>query len=132
MAILQRVSRSAFLVLGVICVGLGIVGAFVPVMPTTIFLILAVGCFSKSDPRLERRLLDHPRFGPVLSDWRSTKSIRRKTKFVAIATIIVTISLSVLAIHKTWVQALVGGIGIGVCLYIWTRRTKPEPSTSLR
>lgn len=132
MAILQRVSRSAFLVLGVICVGLGIVGAFVPVMPTTIFLILAVGCFSKSDPRLEQRLLDHPQFGPVLSDWRSTKSIRRKTKFVAIATIIVTISLSVLAIHKTWVQALVGGIGIGVCLYIWTRRTKPEPSTSLR
>jgi uncharacterized membrane protein YbaN (DUF454 family) len=53
-------------VLGLIFVGLGFVGAFAPLMPTTIFLILAAACFIRSSSRLEAWVLNHPRFGPTL------------------------------------------------------------------
>lgn len=54
---------------GWLMVALGFIGALLPVMPTTIFLIAAAGCFARSSPRFERWLLDHPRFGPPLVAW---------------------------------------------------------------
>lgn len=70
-----RVIRTGWLLLGLLCVGLGLVGAFVPLLPTTIFMILAAGCFARSSPRLEAWLLDHPRFGPALRAWRAEGAI---------------------------------------------------------
>ncbi|PSD26304.1 DUF454 domain-containing protein, partial [Stenotrophomonas maltophilia] len=55
-------------------------GALLPVMPTTIFLILAVGCFARSSPKFEQRLLAHPRYGPSLRLWREQGAVSRKGK----------------------------------------------------
>ncbi|APX67522.1 hypothetical protein AV944_07340 [Sphingomonas sp. LK11] len=76
--------RFGWLALGVFCVGLGIVGALLPLMPTTIFLILAAGCFARSSPRLEAWLLDHPRFGPTLRAWRRDGAMSRRAKAMAV------------------------------------------------
>jgi len=62
---------------------LGVIGAFLPVMPTTIFLILAVGCFSRSSPRLEKWLLGSPTYGPSLRAWREQGAVSRKGKTYA-------------------------------------------------
>ncbi|WP_449221688.1 YbaN family protein [Tistrella mobilis] len=69
---------------GWICVGLGAVGAVLPLMPTTIFLILAVACFMRADPELARRLLEHPRYGPSIRAWRERGIVSRKAKIAAV------------------------------------------------
>ena len=76
-------SRVLWLTLGWFFVLLGFVGALLPLMPTTIFLILAVGCFARSSPRLEAWLLDHRQFGPSLRAWRENGAITGKGKLLA-------------------------------------------------
>lgn len=93
---LHHLGRAAWTALGLVFVALGIVGAFLPLMPTTIFLILAAGCFARSSPRLEAWLLDHPRFGPTLRAWRAEGAIGPRAKMMAS-----------------------GGIAIGYGLFLW-------------
>ena len=77
--------RAVYLVLGLLLVALGLIGAFLPVLPTTPFLILAAACFARSSNRLEAWLLDHPRFGPTLRDWRLRGAVPRKAKLMSLA-----------------------------------------------
>jgi uncharacterized membrane protein YbaN (DUF454 family) len=77
--------RHIYLVLGIGCVALGFIGAFLPVLPTTPFLILAAACFARSSPRLENWLLSHRQFGPMLRAWRERGAIPRKAKLMALA-----------------------------------------------
>jgi len=70
---------------GWVFTGLGIIGAFVPVMPTTPFLLVALWAFSKSSPRLQKWLLEHPRYGPTLRDWHEYGAIRSSIKVVSIS-----------------------------------------------
>lgn len=76
----SAVMRGVCLVLGLIFTGLGFLGIFLPVLPTVPFLILAAACFARSSERLEHWLLAHPRFGPLLSDWRERGAIPWRAK----------------------------------------------------
>jgi uncharacterized membrane protein YbaN (DUF454 family) len=80
----SRMMRGIFLVLGICFVALGFIGAFLPVLPTTPFLILAAACFARSSPRLENWLLQHPRFGSLLRGWRERGAIPVKAKLMAL------------------------------------------------
>lgn len=71
--------------LGLFCVALGLVGVFVPLMPTTIFLIAALWAFSRSSPRFHRWLYEHPRFGPPLRNWHLHRVIPARAKAAAVA-----------------------------------------------
>jgi hypothetical protein len=75
--------RLGFLALGLLMLLLGFIGALLPVMPTTIFLILAAWFFGRSSPRMEAWLLGHPVFGPDLRGWREHGAIRRRAKYLA-------------------------------------------------
>lgn len=75
--------RPIYLLLGLAMTGLGIVGAFLPLLPTTPLLILATWFFARSSPRLERWMLEHPRFGGLLRAWRDQGAIPRRAKILA-------------------------------------------------
>ncbi|MFD2181785.1 YbaN family protein [Rhodoplanes azumiensis] len=76
-------TRALYFGLGCLMLALGAIGAVLPLMPTTIFLIAAAWCFARSSPRLEAWLLAHPRFGPALRAWRDQRAISRGSKLLA-------------------------------------------------
>lgn len=76
--------RTLYRVLGYFAVALGAIGAFLPIMPTVPFLLLAVYLFARSSPELEKKILDHPHWGPQVKDWRDRRAISRRAKTLAI------------------------------------------------
>ncbi len=96
---LERARRAGYRAAGLVFFGLGIVGALLPVMPTTVFLILAAFCFGRSSPRLEAWLLDHPRFGAPLRAWREERAIPTRAKVFAVAGMVFGYGLFLLTAH---------------------------------
>jgi len=125
----SRVSRGAFAVSGVAFVGLGTMGMFLPVLPTTIFFILALWCFKKSSPRMENWLLSHRVVGPTLRDWEATGSVTARTKAIAITLIWVSILASCWFVSKLWVQLMLLAIAAGLTVYLLSRPTKSVDRT---
>ncbi|MGY4396651.1 uncharacterized membrane protein YbaN (DUF454 family) [Sphingomonas sp. UYAg733] len=120
--------RTGWLLLGLFCVGLGLIGVVVPLMPTTIFMILAAGCFARSSPKLEAWLLDHPRFGPVLRAWRREKAIPRAAKIAACSGMALGFSLFLLCAHPSLWLALVVALLLGGCAAFIVSRPPPHRS----
>ncbi len=87
--------RIVCLALGWLFVGLAFLGALLPVLPTTPFLLLACGCFARSSPAANRWLLGSPLFGPLLLDWQRHRGVRRHVKWTAVATIVAVGAASV-------------------------------------
>ena len=81
-------------IMGIFFVGLAILGAILPVMPTTVFLLLASACFAKSSPRLHKKLLAHKTFGPMIYHWQETRSIPKKAKIISLLTMLCSLAWS--------------------------------------
>jgi uncharacterized membrane protein YbaN (DUF454 family) len=79
--------RAIYMAAGLVMTALGIVGAFLPLLPTTPFLLVAIWCFSRSSPRLEHWLLNHRTLGPPLVNWQREGAISARTKVVAVCLI---------------------------------------------
>lgn len=118
---MSRTRSLAWQGAGWLFVGLGLVGAALPIMPTTCFMILALACFTRGSPRLANWLLNHPRFGPPLRDWQQHRAISPRTKRVAAAAIAVAWVI-VLATTSGWLlPTAVGVVLSSVVAFIWTR-----------
>lgn len=89
--------RVLYFCLGFLMLALGIIGAILPVMPTTIFIILAAWFFARSSPKFEKRILAHPQFGPLVIKWRDRGAIPRRAKKFAC-----------------------GGMMIGYAIFLWS------------
>lgn len=114
--------RLVFAALGCLFVALGVVGAVLPVMPTTPFLIVAAGCFARSSPRLEAWLLDHPRFGPTLRAWRERGAIPRRVKAIACIGMAGGYAMFFFSVQPSLVLGLiVVAIMLGAAGYVLTR-----------
>jgi uncharacterized membrane protein YbaN (DUF454 family) len=120
--------RGVFLVLGWLCVGLGAIGVVLPVLPTTPFLLLAAACFARSSPRLYRRLLASRTFGPTIRRWQETRSISRRTKMTAIASLAIVGGGSALfCLDSLWARGLLIAVLVGVATWIVRIRTAGDP-----
>ena len=94
--------RPLYLAAGLASLGLGIVGAFLPVLPTVPFLLLAAFCFARSNPEWERRLLAHRRWGPPIRDWRERRAISRRAKTAALATLAASAAIAWFTMAWPW------------------------------
>ena len=103
--------RTILISLGLLCVGLGFVGVFVPGIPTTIFLIIALWAFTKSSAKLRHWLLNHKRFGPILNNWQEHKVVPRRAKIL----MVLLMSLAVILFYYSS-QSLILTIGLIIIL----------------
>jgi uncharacterized membrane protein YbaN (DUF454 family) len=108
--------------LGLVLLGAGTVGIFVPLLPTTIFWILAAFCFGRSDPRLQAWIFSHHRFGAGVEAFVTRGILSRKAKAAATAGIAASFALSWTLLDDPITRTLLGLILAGVVLYILTRR----------
>lgn len=79
----RRWQRALWLAAGGLSLATGIVGIFVPLLPTTPLVLIAAWCFSRGSARCERWLLEHPRFGPMVRDWRAHRAMPLRAKQLA-------------------------------------------------
>ena len=119
------VVRSFHFALGVMATGLAVLGAVLPLLPTTPFLLVAAWAFARSSPRLEAWLVDHARFGPLIADWRREGAVSRRVKRLSATVMLATLALGALFGLSIALLALQAAIFAAVSLFLWTR---PEPT----
>lgn len=107
--------------LGVLSLGLGFVGIFLPLLPTVPFLLLSAFLFSRSSPRLHTWLLSHPQFGPLIEDWNRSGVIRPRAKRLATLSIVAVFGLSLALDVKTTVLIIQAVVLSAVLIFIWSR-----------
>lgn len=114
--------RILFLSLGFLSLLLGIIGIFLPLLPTTPFALLAAYFFSKSSIRLHQWLISQKTLGPLICDWEAHGVIRLRAKWLATAMIIPLFSYSLIFVPVAlWIKGIVLLIGLAVLIFIWTR-----------
>jgi uncharacterized protein len=112
--------RQLYLAAGSVSVALGVIGIFLPLLPTVPFMILAAFCFAKSSPALEAKLLNDPRFGSHIMAWREKGAVSRKGKWAATAAFAVSSIAGLLTMAMPW--ALFPAVVAATCgTWLWRR-----------
>ena len=103
---------------------LGFIGALLPGMPTTVFLILAAWASSKGWPALDDWLTKHPKYGHLIREWRANRTIPRRAKIIAISMMLFSAVLLQFTPAPYWVKIFTDSVMFIVAIWMWTR---PEP-----
>lgn len=116
--------RWLLFALGWVCVGLGIIGIFTPMMPGTVFLIIAGWLFSRSSPRFEAWLLGHPRLGPAVVAWRTNGAIPRSAQYFSAVSMVFSFGILILMGLSLPLLVVTALFFIAVAGFILTRPTE--------
>lgn len=111
--------RSLVFALGWLSVALGVLGIFLPLLPTTPFMLLAAACFARSSPRFYRWITSHPRFGPMIVDYLAGKGLPLRAKFWAIGLLWCSIVLGVFWVDFIWAKLAMLLTALCVSIYLW-------------
>lgn len=112
--------RVLLVVAGTGCVAAGVAGIFLPVLPTTPFLLLAAACYARASRRFYNALLNNRLFGPAILEWHEHRSIRYRTKLAAILLMSLTFAVSILFfVGNGWLQAALALLGVALAVYLY-------------
>lgn len=119
--------RYTLLILGFISVALGVVGVFLPVLPTVPFLLLAAACFTRSSERFYSWLVEHAHLGPMVRPYIEGQGLRKSAKKKAISLIWISIAMSIYLLgDRCLVQGVLAVVAIGITLYLLQLPTVEE------
>ncbi|HIV72593.1 MAG TPA: YbaN family protein [Candidatus Aquabacterium excrementipullorum] len=121
----SKLSNRAWRVLGATSFAIGIANAFIPLLPTTIFLLIGVWAYGKGDPVMRQRLLDHPRFGPGLRRWVEHRQISRRGKWAACIGIAASAAITAALVGMKPVTWMVDAGLVVLMIYLATRKEPP-------
>ncbi|PML80888.1 YbaN family protein [Enterovibrio norvegicus] len=116
----SSLKRVLLVALGWLCVVLGVIGIFLPLLPTTPFILLASACFMRGSPTIANWLHQHPKFGPILYQWHHHRAIDRRVKRRANVCIVLSFTLSIFVVPETWQKIML--ICMATVLLIWFNR----------
>ena len=119
--------RALWLLAGWLALVTGIVGIFLPLLPTTPFVLLAAFCFSRGSERWEAWMLNHPRFGPMVRDWEAHRSLTRRSKRIAQGSMLVMVGLSAWGLRERPVVLAVVLIAAAIGVWVVARIPTREP-----
>jgi len=122
-----KIKKFLWMIFGYSALGLGTLGIFLPILPTTPFVLLAAFSFLKGSPKCYQWLINHKTFGPMVKSYIQDRAISRKTRKVALTTLWCSLILSSLMINRWYLTALLVIIGSSVSLYIIQLKTTNSP-----
>jgi uncharacterized membrane protein YbaN (DUF454 family) len=123
----NRLLRAVLIAAGWLNVALGVIGIFLPVMPTTVFFLIAAACFAKSSEKFYWWLLNNRQFGKLIRDFREKRGMPLKSKIIAVSLLIGVIGYSALfAVDSLVIKILLVIIGISVSVYLISLNTIRE------
>lgn len=123
---LSVAKRYLLLVFAWCCLAMGVIGIFVPGLPTTVFILMAGWAAAKSSPQFSNWLESHKLFGPMLRNWRETRSVSRKAKWSATVTMALCAIILFLTAPQLWIAEVISGVMAVVLVWLW-KRPEPKP-----
>ena len=112
--------KKLFIILGSLSLGLGVLGIFVPLLPTTPLLLLSAALYFKGSPRLYEWLINHPRLGEYIRNFREHRAIPLRAKIVSVSMVTLTIGYCVVAVVDDWwwAQVLMTLLAVAIIWHI--------------
>jgi uncharacterized protein len=127
-----HIKKILYIIAGWFLVSIGIIGIFVPLLPTTIFFILAASCFARSSEKFYNWLIYHRLFGKIIRDYKENRGMSARSKVIAIFVLLLGIgSSAVFFTNKTLIRILLAAIAIGVAVHILSLKTIRKSQTIL-
>ena len=127
----KRIKKYLLTLFGLLFVALGVIGAVLPILPTTPFLLLALACFANSSPRFHQMLLNNRWFGAALQQWEASRSITRRSKIKAMLMIVLTFAVSI-EILQGRLQLQLGLLALCCILLVFMWRLKEASAIKLQ
>ena len=122
----SSLSNRAWRALGAASFAIGVANAFIPLLPTTIFLLIGVWAYGKGDPAMRQRLMEHPRFGPGLRRWVEHRQISRRGKWAACLGIGASAAITAAIVGMKPITVMVDVGLVVLMVYLATRQEPPK------
>ena len=115
----KKLLQGLLITCGTLCVGLGVLGIFLPLLPTTVFLLLAAACYARSSERFHRKLLNHRFLGAYIRNYRDGRGMAPREKAITIGLLWIGIGATMIwSVSAWWLRGVLLLIAVSVTVHV--------------